>query len=204
MAAHSPDLVLGTVIEDSPFFSTELDRRENTYVWVYGFQLYQDFKGQDEINDFFTYQLKNSYWKKLFGDFLWKKFSKDAIAYKEKHPDKPVHLAYLPPQINRIFEADTYPYDRRFGETFYDHSWFEGYNQTDVLSKIKSPTAFLKDNTSYDGALLVAALSDEDAERVVSLLENGKRIDIDTPSHDIHYEKPKEFTQVLVSFLEGL
>ena len=202
VAAHYPELVLGTVIEDAPFFSTELDRRENTYVWVYGFQMYEDFKNQYEVKDYFVYSLKNSYWRNMFGDFLWNKFSKDAISYHEKHPNEPVHLVYLPPQINRMFEAETYPFDRKFGETFYDNTWFEGYNQAEVLSKIKSPTVFLKANTTYDGNLLVAALSDEDADRVVELLECGIRIDIDTPGHDIHYDKPKEFTDALVRFLE--
>lgn len=203
MAAHYPKLVLGTVIEDAPFFATELDRRENTYVWVYGFQMYEDFKKQDVVKDYFTYSLKHSYWKKLFGNFLWNKFSKDAISYREKYPNQPVHLVYLPPQINRIFESETYPFDRRFGETFYDNSWFEDYNQSEILAKIKSPTVFIKAKTTYDGDLLVAALSDEDADRVVELLESGKRVNVHTPGHDIHYDKPKEFTMILVGFLEN-
>lgn len=201
MAAYYPELVLGTIIEDAPFFSTERDRRENTYVWQYGFQLYEDFKNQDEIKSYFAYSLKNSYWRKVFGDFLWNKLSKDAIKYYEKHPNEPVHLVYLPPQINRMFEAETYPVDRKFGETFYDHSWFEDYDQATVLKNIKSPTVFLKANTNYDGDLLVAALSDEDADRVIELLDNGKRVNIDTPGHDIHYDKPKKFTESLVQFL---
>ena len=204
MAANYPELVLGSVIEDSPFFSTKLDRRENTFAWVYGFQVYEDFKNQDDIKDYFAYSLKNSYWEKMFGDFLWNKFWKDAIIYHEKHPDKPVHLVYLPPQINRIFESETYPFDFKFGETFYDNSWFEDYNQEEILSKVKSPTVFLKANTNYDGDLLVAALSDEDADQVVDLLENGIRINIDTPGHDIHYDKPKEFTRIMIDFLEDL
>ncbi|MBP3041792.1 alpha/beta hydrolase, partial [Bacillaceae bacterium Marseille-Q3522] len=204
IAAHSPDLVLGTVIEDSPFFATEPGRRENTFVWIYGFQQYEDFKNQNEEKDYFTYSLKHSYWNKVFGDFLWNKFSKDAVAYKEKHPNEPVHLAYLPPNINRVFESATYPYDRRFGETFYDNSWFADYNQAKVLANIKSPTVFIKANTKYDGDLLIAALSDEDADKVVSLLENGKRVNVDTPGHDIHYDKPKEFTEIMVDFSQDL
>ena len=181
MAAHYPEIVLGTVIEDAPFFSTELDRRENTYVWVYSFQMYEDYKNQDEIKDYFAYSLKNSYWRKMFGEFLWNKFSKDAIKYHEKHPDEPVHLVYLPPKINRMFEAETYPFDRKFGEAFYDHSWFKDYNQTEILSKITCPAIFLKANTTYDGTLLVAALSDEDADRVVNLLEHGKKLTLILP-----------------------
>lgn len=204
MAANSPEHVLGTVIEDSPFFATELDRRENTYVWVYGFQQYEDFKNQEEETNYLKYSLERSYWRNMFGDFLWNKFTKDAVAYHEKHPNEPVHLKYLPPQINRIFESVTYPYDRKFGETFYDNSWFTDYNQVEVLSKIKSPTVFIKAKTNYDGDLLLAALTDEDADRVVSLLENGKRIDVDSPGHDIHYDKPKEFTKIMVDFLKEI
>lgn len=202
MAAYAPEHILGLVIEDSPFFSTEPGRREKTYAWVYGFQLYEDFKNQNEEKDYFKYSLERSYWKKIFGDSLWNKFTRDAVAYHEKHPDKPVHLKYLPPQINRIFESLTYPYDRRFGETFYDNSWFEDYNQAEVLAKIKCPVVFIKAATNYDGDLLMAALSDEDADRVIELLENGKRIDIDTPGHDIHYDKPKEFIEIMIDFLD--
>lgn len=201
MTANSPDKILGTVIEDSPFFATEPGRREKTYAWVYGFQLYEDFKNQTDEKDYLKYSLERSYWRNVFGDFLWNKFTKDAVAYHKKHPNEPVHLKYLPPQINRIFESVTYPYDRRFGETFYDNTWFEDYDQKEVLSNIKTPTVFIKAATNYDGDLLVAALSDEDADRVVRLLQNGKRIDVDTPGHDIHYDQPEEFINIMVDFL---
>jgi len=202
IAAHYPELVLGLVIEDSPFFATEPGRREKTFAWVYGFQQYEDFKKQDEIGDYFEYSLKHSYWKKVFGDFLWNRFAKDAVAYHKKHPNEPVHLFYLPPNINRIFESATYPYDRRFGETFYDNSWFEDYDQAEVLAKIECPTVFVKAQTNYDGDLLLAALTDEDAQRVVELLQNGKLVKVDTPGHDIHYDKPVEFTNIMIDFLD--
>lgn len=202
MAAHYPELVTGLVIEDSPFFATEPGRRETTYAWVYGFQQYEDFKHQDEIDNYFEYSLKNSYWKKVFGDFLWNRFSRDAVAYHKKHPNEPVHLFYLPPPINRIFESETYPHDRRFGEAFFDNSWFEDYEQSEVLEKVECPTVFVKAQTHYDGDLLLAALTDEDADRVVRLLQNGKLVKVDTPGHDIHYDKPDEFTNIMINFLE--
>lgn len=201
IAAYSPEIVLGTVIEDSPFFSTELDRRENTYVWIDSFQLYEDFKNQDTEIDYFNYYLKHSYWQKIFGKFIWNKLSKDAIKYRQKHPNKPVHLKYLPPQINRLFESATYPYDRRFGETFYTNTWFDGYYQAEVLSNIKTPTLFIKATTRYDGNLLVAALSDEDADIVVALLENGERVDVQS-GHDVHYDRPKAFSEIMVNFFK--
>jgi len=204
IAAHHPDQVLGLVIEDSPFFATEPGRREKTFAWQYDFQLYEDFKKQKDEKDYFKYSLERSYWEKLFGKSLWNKFAKDAVEYHKKHPTEPVHLKYLPPQINRIFETATYPYDRRFGETFYDHSWFEDYNQAEILSEIKRPAVFIKAKTQYDGDLLLAALSDKDADRVVELLEQGQRIDVDSPGHDIHYDQPKEFTEIMIDFLNDL
>jgi len=202
IAAYYPDRVIGLVIEDSPFFATEPGRRETTFAWVYGFQQYEDFKNQNEIDNYFEYSLKNSYWKNMFGEFLWNRFSKDAVAYHKKHPNEPVRLFYLPPQINRMFESATYPYDRRFGETFFDYSWFEDYEQSEVLAKIQIPALFVKAQTNYDGDLLLAALTDEDAERAVGLLQNGKLVKVDTPGHDIHYDKPDEFTQIMIDFLE--
>ena len=101
-----------------------------------------------------------------------------------------------------MFEAATYAYDRKFGETFYDNTWFEDYDQAEVLSKIKISTVFIKAETSYNGDLLVAALSDEDADHVVELLENGKRIDVNSPGHDIHYDKPEEFIEIMIDFLD--
>jgi pimeloyl-ACP methyl ester carboxylesterase len=140
----------------------------------------------------------------MFGEFLWNRFMKDAVAYHKKHPDEPVHLIYLPPQINRMFESATYPYDRRFGETFYDNSWFEDYDQAEVLAKIEAPAVFVKAQTNYDGELLLAALTDEDAERVVSLLQDGELVRVDTPGHDIHYDKPEEFVRIMIDFLDKL
>ena len=50
----------------------------------------------------------------------------------------------------------------------------------------------------------MAALSDEDADRVVQLLNNGKRINVDSPGHDIHYDRPEEFIEILVDFLQDV
>lgn len=203
LAAHSPQNIQGIVIEDAPFFSTEPGKRENTYAWVYGFKLYHDFKQQKEESDYFTYSLKRSYWKNVFGEKLWNRFSKDAISYRNEHPNEPVKVFYLPPNINRIWESMTYPYDRRFGETFYTYSWFEGFDQEETLSKINCPTIFIKATTRYDNGILLAALSDEDANHVKELIKGSKRIDIKS-GHDIHYEHPKEFIKILIEFSNGL
>ena len=56
-----------------------------------------------------------------------------------------------------------------------------------------------KTATNYDGDLLLAPYLMRTLI-VIELLENGKRIDIDTPGHDIHYDKPKEFIEIMIDF----
>lgn len=204
LAANSPENIRGIVIEDAPFFSTEPGNRENTYAWIDGFKLYHDFTQQNEETDFLKYYMERSYWKKIFGEKLWKRFTRDVIAYRNSHPNEPVRLFYLPPSINRIWEAITYPFDRRFSETFYDYSWFEGFDQAETLSRIKCKTVFIKATSSYDeNGILLGALRDEDANRVIELIEGSRKIEIKS-GHDIHYEHPKEFIQILMDFAKEL
>lgn len=69
-----------------------------------------------------------------------------------------------------------------------------------MLSKIKCPTIFIKASTNYDkNGILLAALSEEDTARVIELIHGSKRIDIKS-GHDVHYEHPKAFTEIVVHF----
>jgi pimeloyl-ACP methyl ester carboxylesterase len=204
LAANSPQNIRGIAMEDSPFFSTEPGKRENTYIWIDVLKMFHEFSLQREETDFLSYYLKRSYWKNVFGEKLWNRFTKDVIAYRKGHPNEPAKLSYLPPAINRIWESMTYSYDRRFGETFYDYSWFEGFNQAETLSKINCKAVFIKATTKYDkNGILLSALNDEQANRVIELIKGSKRIDIEA-SHDIHYERPKEFIKILNNFASGL
>jgi hypothetical protein len=46
--------------------------------------------------------------------------------------------------------------------------------KSEVLAKIECPTVFVKAQTNYDGDLLLAALTDEDAQRVVRVAAEWK------------------------------
>ncbi|WP_414044126.1 alpha/beta fold hydrolase [Macrococcus sp. EM39E] len=201
LASKYPDDVSGLVLEDPPFFSTEKGRIRNTFSYQYGFKLYHDFKQQPnrQDEDFFAYSLKHNYFKSWFPKILWNKMSKDAIQQHKRNPNKPVHLTYLPPEINRLFEAETYPFDYAFGEGFYDNSWFIDYDHADILKGIKANTIFLKAQDVTENGILIGALTQKDAKRVVTLIHNSKLVQVDTRDHDIHYTKPDEFIRAIQS-----
>lgn len=88
-------------------------------------------------------------------------------------------------------------------EFFYTGEWFEGVTQENILKSVKCPTVYLKAKTKYgkDG-ILWAANTDESAEKMMTLLENAKKIVVRS-GHDIHFEKPKYFLRA-INYLEKI
>jgi len=201
LAANAPDQVLGVVLEDPPLFSIEADRRETGFAWVDTFRTCHTFLEQDEEDDFPLYYLKNCYWINYFGS------GKDGIikyaaSYREKHPDERLKIFFLPPSTTHMvmFMED---YDPRFGDTFYDSSWMENFDHAETLPRIQCPSVLIHTNWHYENGILMGAMSGEDAERTHSLIAGNELIKVDS-GHDFHYEKPKEFVEIMVDFLDTM
>ena len=133
LAANSPKNVLGVVLEDPPFFSSEANRCEKTFAWLDLFVPCHNFLKQNETNDFTLYYLENCYWINLFGEGK-EGIIKSAKSYREKHHDQRLVIFYLPPSINRSFYFMD-KYDPQFGNAFYDCSWMEDFNQKKQFKK---------------------------------------------------------------------
>ncbi|MBZ2174298.1 alpha/beta hydrolase [Schnuerera sp. xch1] len=202
VAANAPELVLGTVLEDPPFFSVEPEEMQNTFVWHESMKVAHSFLNQSESEDYVVYSLENSYMWGLFGD-LRTLLANSARKYRAGHPGEPLKLWYVPYKwLHGTLYLDEF--DLQFSEAFYTGDWFEGFNQEDTLSKIDVPTTYIKAQTMYgDDGVLYAANSDEDAERVQNLVEGSKMITIKS-GHDIHFEKPKEFVKIMEDFLSEI
>ena len=86
-------------------------------------------------------------------------------------------------------------FDMRFSDTYYTGSWFDGMDQAETLSNIQCPTVYLKALVQYgkDG-MLYAANSDEDAARVMQLVDNCQMLTIKS-GHNIHCEHPDFFVK---------
>ncbi len=145
---------------------------------------------------------------------------KPALRALKKRPNKIPKIWYYPPSmgINAMFALrgnihdGNGSYDLRFGVTFYDYSWFLGYNTEEILANIQSPTIVMhvapNDLTKpsyYDkNGILLAAMDENDAQRVVDLIPNSKYIGGFKSTHDIHADLPKQYIKVLLDIKNEL
>ncbi|HHW94672.1 MAG TPA: alpha/beta hydrolase [Mogibacterium sp.] len=221
LAANNSENVIGVVLEDGPFFSTEPGRAENTFAYK-GFVNIHNFLNQNEIDNFTHYSLLYDPMIEIInkdGGDTWEKVIKGpALKYMEKHPGEIPRLWFYPPElgVNAIFELTrnvqdgTGSYDLYFGESFYDFSWFEGFNQEETLKNIKAPSLVMQVNPSKETApdyydengMLLSAMDREDAKRVCNLIKNSKYITGFDSMHDIHSDCPEQFTDAVLNFKE--
>jgi pimeloyl-ACP methyl ester carboxylesterase len=217
VSANAPDCIIATILEDGPFFSTLPNRAEKTISWLEFKNMY-DYLNQNEIGSFMEYSLEHNYMQEIFNakdPQAWNKVIKNpALKYLEKHPGEIPIIWYYPPKlgINTIYALNanmqdgTGKYDLRFGLTFYDFSWFEGFDTEEILKNIKSPTIVMhvapSDITApsyYDeNGVLLAAMDKKDAQKVVDLVPNSKYAGGFKSAHDIHADLPDEFIEVLL------
>jgi pimeloyl-ACP methyl ester carboxylesterase len=217
VSAREPDLVIATVLEDGPFFSTLPGRAEKTISWL-GFKNMHDYLNQNETDSFMEYSLENDYMQEVFNvknPQVWNMLVKNpALNYLNRHPGRIPKIWFYPPElgINSIYAMNanmqdgTSHYDLRFGVTFYDFSWFEGFELEEILKNIKSPTIVMhvapNEITApgyYDqNGILLAAMDETDAQKVVDLITNSKYIGGFKSNHDIHADLPDEYIEVLL------
>jgi pimeloyl-ACP methyl ester carboxylesterase len=205
-------------LEDGPFFSTFPGRAEKTISWL-GFKNMYDYLNQNEVNTFMEYSLENDYMQELFNledPQAWNKIVKEpALKYLEKHPGQIPKIWFYPPKfgvnsiyaLNASIQDGTSNYDLRFGVTFYDFSWFTGFNLEETLKNIESPTIVMHVAPSemtapdyYDeNGILLAAMDEIDARKVVDLVPNSKYIGGFKSAHDIHADLPDEYIEILLN-----
>lgn len=200
--AANTELCNHLILEDPPLFSSQGERRKDTYNFIDLSTVCHNFINQSESKDFVLYYFGNQYAWKLFPDKsrekIRQKLVKMAAKYRKKHPDKNLKVMFWPKAALCGFHGMN-QYDPFFGETFFDDSFHAGILHEDILRKIKCKTVFMKAKTtiSTDG-ILMAALSEDDLEKVTALVENMQIVRFDC-GHGIHIEKPKAFIECLLS-----
>lgn len=196
IAARYPNLARAVLFEDVPFFSTEPDRVSTTYVGIDGYPAAISFLAQENERDWVSWYMPRSYWSRLFGP-LWKVFTRSIVLQRRADPTRLPVIRWVGVGINRIWESISHPHDLRFTVGFTDNTWFEGFDQAEALQSIRCPTVFLKATTRHDKkGTLLAALSDEDLDRVESGLANNRTERLRGP-HDLHFARTKAYTRAL-------
>ncbi len=202
LAANASEHVRKVVLEDPPLFSTEPGRKEETFAWRDSFRNIYGFLNQDQETSYTRYYLEHTELQKFFGNG-WRGIRNYANGYLDRNPGKPLRIFFMPPSLNRAFDLLGGNYDLRFGEAFYDDSWFAGFDQADTLTRVQVPTVVIHASWSYsDEGVLLAAMDGDDAARAVGLLPDGALVNIKS-GHDVHHQKPREFVSVLLEHFLG-
>lgn len=199
LAADAPDQVLGVVLEDPPFFSSTLPRAENTFNHVGLATTAHEFLRSGD-QDFTAYYIRH--------DAMWDLFKgakhsiqRRALSALDKNPGEPPKLFYAPPAFNELFRA-MQTYDPRFGEAFYDNTFHQDFDHADTLARITVPAVLIHTNWTYDdNAILLAAMSGDDAERARSLIAEVEFHKVDS-GHGFHFEDPNHFERIVLAFAE--
>ncbi|GEK87445.1 alpha/beta fold hydrolase [Microbacterium aerolatum] len=204
LAALHADAVSGLVIEDAPFFSTEPHRAARTYAYIDSFNFVDDFLAQDAEPDWVCFYMPRSYWKRMFGEALWGYFTREVVSQRHADPGRLPLIRWAGISINRIWESVSHPYDVRFSKAFSDFSWFDRFDQSQTLRDIECPTTFIKATTRYDKrGNLLAALSEEDCERIGSILSDNETVHVRS-SHDVHFAHPRRFASAVIKLAERI
>jgi len=186
----------GLILEDAPLFSSNGDRRFNTFNYKDLSTICHNFINQNEESDFTYYYFMNQYCWNFFPDDsrekIKNKLGKFALKYRKNHPEKPLKVPFWPKKFLEAFNGLN-EYDPYFGENFYNDKFNNNIDYEELLKNIAVPTLFMKANTTIgNDGLLQGALTDEDLERVKSLIKNVEVIYFNC-GHGIHSEKQKEF-----------
>jgi len=202
--ASTTDVCNYLILEDPPFFSSQGERRKSTFNYIDLSTVCHNFLQQSECRDFVLYYFSNQYAWNLFPEDSREKvkgkLTAMAAKYRQKHPDRNLKVMFWPKAALSGFQGMN-RYDPLFGEAFYTDSFHAGIPHEELLKSITCKTIFMKAKTdvSEDG-ILMAALSEEDLEKVSELIANFQIVRFDC-GHGIHIEKPKEFIECLIGLI---
>jgi pimeloyl-ACP methyl ester carboxylesterase len=203
LAANRPNLVKAIVLEDPPLFSAEYPEIKHTIAYKAFATSYQAVQ-EGYTGDFLDYWIANSaeFFRRYAGPFSQPLIKYAVKNYKAANPGKPVEIAFLPVSVREVIRGLHY-YDPHFGAAFYDGTWHAGFDHAEALRKIQCPVLLLQANFEIEeDGTLYGAMSQEQAGRAVSLLQNGRYVRVDSP-HVINLEHPDEFIQFIEYFFFG-
>ena len=200
LGANRADLVRAIVLEDPPLFSAEYPRIKTT-IADRSFATCSDAV-RDDVDDFLLYWIHSN--RALFtrnvargAGFLLAQLVK---VYRAARPGQPTDIGLLPSDTVRLFLRGVDQYDPRFGAAFHDGTWNAGFDHAETLARISCPVLLMHANFSFlpDGTLN-GAMTQEDADKAVSLLPNGTYRKVDA-THVVHLSKPDLYIDYLHNF----
>ena len=200
LAANRADLVRAIVLEDPPLFSAEYPRIRIT-IADRSFATCSDAV-RDDVDDFLLYWIHSNraFFSSNVAPGAASLLAQLVKVYRAARPGQPVDIGLVRNDTVRLFLRGMDQYDPRFGAAFHDGTWHLDFDHADTLAKISCPALLMHANFSFlpDGTLN-GAMTQEDADKAVSLLTDGTYRKIDA-THVVHLDQPDLYIDVLHDF----
>jgi pimeloyl-ACP methyl ester carboxylesterase len=201
LAANKPNLVKAIVLEDPPLFSSEYPEIKRTVADRLFTASYNAVLDNNYGGNFLDYWIKNGteFFRTYAGPFSQQLIRFAVNSYRNANPGEPVEIAFLPVSVQEMIRGLNY-YDPRFGASFHDGTWNEGFDHAETLKRIRCPALLIQaDFEIKEDGTLNGAMSREQAVRASSLIENCQYIKVNA-GHVINLEIPDQFTGIIEEF----
>jgi pimeloyl-ACP methyl ester carboxylesterase len=201
LAANKPDLVKKIILEDPPLFSSEYPEIKRTVADKLFTASYNAVLDNNYNGNFLDYWIENGteFFRTYAGPFSQRLIRFAVNNYRRANPEEPVEIAFLPVSVQEMLRGLNC-YDPRFGSAFHDGTWNVGFDHYEVLKKIQCPALLIQaDFWIMEDGTLNGAMSQEQADRVVSLIKNCQYVKVDA-GHVTNLEMPDQFIRIIERF----
>ncbi len=209
LAANAPEDVLAVIGEDPPIFSSVWPRIQNEKFMANNFRLAVDILGKPGERDVEGYlsqvgvPVEGKSELLHIPPFIIKTMFFLARLNRAVRPNSPYEVPFLPFNMRAGFKFLS-EYDTDFSRATLDGDLSKDFSPEETLKRVKCPMLLMRAHASrHETWGLLGAIDDNDLERIVSLVDDLKVVQI-PGGHEIHMVQPKRYIDELIEFVDDL
>jgi pimeloyl-ACP methyl ester carboxylesterase len=209
LAANAPEDVLAVIGEDPPIFSSVWPRIQDEKFMFNNFRTAVDILGKPGERDIEGYLSQMGAPVEGKSELLRiPPFILKIIFFLDRlnravRPNSPYDTPFLPFNM-RAGHKFLSEYDTDFSRATIDGDLSKDFYPEETLKRVKCPMLLMRAHASrHETWGLLGAIDDNDLERIVSLVEDLKYVQI-PGGHEIHMVQPKRYIDELIKFVDDL
>ena len=209
LAANLPDEVMAVIAEDPPIFSSIWPRIQNEKFLANNFEMAVKFLGKAGERDVRGYLSQmgipvegKSELLKIPPFIINTIFFLDRIN-RAVRPDRPYDIPFLPFNIRAGYKFLS-EYDPDFSRATIEGDLSKDFSPEETLKQVRCPMLLMRaDASRHETWGLLGAISDEDLERIVRLVDDLAYVQI-PGGHEIHMAQPERYIDEIIKFVNKL
>jgi pimeloyl-ACP methyl ester carboxylesterase len=209
LAAYAPRDVLAIIAEDPPIFSSIWPRIQNEKFLARNFRLAVDILGKPGERDVAQYlsemgaPVEGKSELLEIPPFIIKIMFFMARLNRAVRPNSPYDVPFLPFNMRAGFKFLS-EYDTDFSRATLEGDLSKDFSPEEALRRVRCPVLLLRaDAYRHETWGLIGAIDDQDLERIVSLVDDLRCIQI-SGGHEIHMMQPQRYIDEVMKFVDNL